>query len=133
MNRTICLSGVIRWSQVCLLSAAIAAPLWFGLVSFSPDAMAQQQAGTAPGDDLQVEVNKKGSGKEVVIRKGTKEWYMLVEVAEGNMVVIRQEKEGDAYLLDESETHDRALSKSEIDDVIEAFINSVKNRAKGRK
>jgi hypothetical protein len=81
-----------------------------------------------PGGDLQVEVNKKGLGKEVVIHQGTREWYMLVEVAEGNTVVIRQEKEGDAYLLDESETHDRALSKPEIDSAIDDFINSVKNR-----
>jgi hypothetical protein len=92
---------------------------------------AWSSAGAAPPDEeLQVEVNRKGLGKEVVIHKGSREWYMLVEVAEGNTVVIRQEKEGDTYLLDESETHDRALSKQEIDSAIDDFVNSVKNRVK---
>jgi len=134
MNHKTCLSSLIHGSHSRLLSAAVAALLWFGPVWFLPipNATAQPPSPGAPGD-LQIEVNKKGSGKEVVIHKGTREWYMLVEVAEGNTVVIRQEKEGDTYLLDESETHDRPLSKGEIDDVIEAFINSVKNRAKDKK
>jgi hypothetical protein len=92
--------------------------------------LSAQTPSAPPSDDLQVEINKKGIGKEVVIHRGTKEWYMLVEVAEGNTVIIRQEKEGETYILDESETHDRALSKPEIDGVIDDFINSVKTSAK---
>ena len=80
--------------------------------------------------DLQVEVMKKGLGKEVSIKRGTKEWYMLVEVTPDNTVVIRQEKDNDHYLVDESENHDRALTGGEVDTVIEDFINSVKTRAK---
>jgi hypothetical protein len=80
--------------------------------------------------DLQVEVTKKGLGKEVSIRKGTKEWYMLIEVTIDNTVVVRQEKDNDTYLLDESETHDRAMTKAEVDAAIEDFINSVKTKAK---
>jgi hypothetical protein len=91
-----------------------------------------QSTGTAPaaGEDLQVEVMKKGLGKEVVIRKGSKEWYMLIEVTESNSVVIRQEKDNDTYIVDESETHDHALSKGEVDSAIEDFINSVKTQTK---
>ncbi len=86
-----------------------------------------------PGEDLQIEVVKKGLGKEVSIRKGSKEWYMLIEVTEGNSVVIRQEKDHETYLVDESETHDHALSKAEVDSAIEDFINSVKMQAKRKK
>jgi hypothetical protein len=81
-------------------------------------------------DELQVEVTKKGLGKEVVIRKGTREWYMLIEVTEGMSVVIRQEKDGDSYIVDESETHDEAFSKTQVDAAIEAFISSVRNQNK---
>jgi hypothetical protein len=81
---------------------------------------------------LEVEVNKKGLGKEVLIRKGNKEWYMLIEVTSENTVVVRQEKDQDTYLVDESETHDRAMTSSEVDVAIEDFINSVKHRV-GRK
>ena len=84
----------------------------------------------APGDDLQIDVTKKGLGKEVVIRKGSREWYMLIEVTEGTSVVIRQEKDHDAYIVDESETHDHALSKGEVDTAIEDFIASVKTQTK---
>jgi hypothetical protein len=78
--------------------------------------------------DLQVEVTKKGLGKEVSIRKGDREWFMLIEVTIDNTVVVRQEKQNDTYLVDESETHDRALSSGEVDAAIEDFINSVKQR-----
>jgi hypothetical protein len=81
---------------------------------------------------LEVEVNKKGLGKEVLIRKGNKEWYMLIEVTSENTVVVRQEKDQDTYLVDESETHDRAMTSSEVDVAIEDFINSVKHKV-GRK
>jgi len=80
-------------------------------------------------DDLQIEVTKKGLGKEVVITQGTREWYMLVEVTPENTVVVRQEKEQDRYLVDESETHDRPLGPVEVDGAITDYINSVKTRA----
>lgn len=83
----------------------------------------------ASSEGLEVEVTKKGLGKEVSIRKGAKEWFMLVEVTPENTVVIRQEKDHDNYLVDESETHDRALTNSEVDAVIEDFINSVKTQS----
>jgi hypothetical protein len=80
--------------------------------------------------DLQIEITKKGLGKEVSLRKGVKEWFMLVEVTPENTVVIRQEKENDAYLVDESETHDRPLTATEVDTVIDDFITSVKTQTK---
>jgi hypothetical protein len=84
----------------------------------------------AATQDLQIEIVKKGLGKEVSLRKGVKEWFMLVEVTPENTVVIRQEKENDAYLVDESETHDRPLTAAEVDTVIDDFINSVKTQTK---
>ena len=83
-----------------------------------------------PADDLEVEVTKKGSGKEVVIRRGPREWFMLVEVTPENTIVLRQEKEQETYLVDESETHDGPMSPSEVDTVITDFINSVKAQVK---
>jgi H+/gluconate symporter-like permease len=84
-------------------------------------------------DDLQVEVAKKGLGKEVSIKQGAKEWFMMVEVTAENTVIVRQEIDNGAYLVDESETHDRAMTKEEVDAAIEAFINSVKTQAAKRK
>jgi len=84
----------------------------------------------AAEDELQVEVTKKGLGKEVVIKKGTREWYMMIEVTQDNTVVVRQEKDKEAYVVDESETHDRAMTKAEVDVAIEDFINSVKTQVK---
>lgn len=84
----------------------------------------------AAEDELQVEVTKKGLGKEVVIKKGNREWYMMIEVTQDNTVVVRQEKDKEAYVVDESETHDRAMTKAEVDVAIEDFINSVKTRVK---
>ena len=43
----------------------------------------------------------------------------LIEVTIDNTVVVRQEKDNDTYLLDESETHDRAMTKAEVDAAIE--------------
>jgi hypothetical protein len=79
--------------------------------------------------NLEVEITKKGLGKEVLIRKGNKEWFMLIEVTTDNTVVVRQEKDHDTYLVDESETHDRAMTTNEVDMAIEDFINSVKHQA----
>jgi len=79
-------------------------------------------------EELQVEVTKKGLGKEVSMKKGNKEWFMLIEVTPENTVVVRQEKENETYLVDESETHDRPMTPAEVDVAIEDFINSVKTQ-----
>jgi len=84
----------------------------------------------AESDELQVAVSKKGLGKEVVITQGAKEWFMLIEVTPENTVVVRQEKDHDKYLVDESETHDRPLVPAEVDAAIADYVNSVKARAK---
>jgi hypothetical protein len=89
------------------------------------------QAADAAGEsDLQIDITKIGLGKEVVITKGKQEWFMRVEVTPENSVVVRQEKEGDRYLLDESEMHDRAMTPAEVDTAITDFVNSVKTRQK---
>jgi len=85
---------------------------------------------TSPADDLRIEITKKGLGKEVVITQGSREWFMMVEVTPENTVVVRQEKDQDRYLVDESETHDRPLTASEVDAAIADYVNSVKARAK---
>ena len=96
--------------------------------AFAGDSVSDPSSGSA--QDLQIEITKKGLGKEVLLRHGVKEWFMLVEVTPENTVVIRQEKENDAYLVDESETHDRPLTATEVDTVIEDFVNSVKTQTK---
>jgi hypothetical protein len=88
---------------------------------------------SAAGEGLNVEVVKKGLGKEVTIRQGAREWYLLIEVTPENTVVVRQEKNQDAYVVDESETHDRSLTPAEVDSAIDDFINSVKAQVKKRK
>jgi hypothetical protein len=87
----------------------------------------------APSGDYQVEVSKKGLGKEAVIRKGDKEWFMMIEVTPENTVIIRQEKDKDVYLVDESETHDRAMTADEVNAAIDAFVNGVKSQGKLKK
>lgn len=82
----------------------------------------------AAADELQIEISKKGLGKEVVITQGVREWFMMVEVTPENTVIVRQEKDRDHYLVDESETHDRPLAPVEVDSVINDYINSVKSR-----
>lgn len=84
----------------------------------------------AESDELQIEVSKKGLGKEVVMTQGAKEWFMMIEVTPENTVVVRQEKDHDKYLVDESETHDRPLVAAEVDAAIADYINSVKARAR---
>ena len=83
----------------------------------------------AATDTLHVEVTKKGLGKEVVITQGHREWFMMVEVTPENTVIIRQEKDQDTYLVDESETHDRPFTPVEVDAAINDYVNSVKARA----
>ena len=124
--------------MICLASyqirvtSTLAGVLLTGYFCLSPPLAAEPSSSTSAvtDEELQVDVMKKGLGKEVSIKKGTKEWYMLVEVTPDNTVVIRQEKDNDNYLVDESETHDRALTGGEVDTVIDDFINSVKTRAK---
>lgn len=107
--------------------------IWCGTLSFGVAFAADSAVSDSPSasaQDLQIKVTKKGLGKEVLLRKGVKEWFMLVEVTPENTVVIRQEKENEAYLVDESETHDRSLTATEVDTVIDDFINSVKTQTK---
>jgi hypothetical protein len=109
--------------------------IWCGTLSFgvafAADLGVSDSSSTSTSaQDLQIEITKKGLGKEVLLRRGVKEWFMLVEVTPENTVVIRQEKENESYLVDESETHDRSLTATEVDTVIDDFINSVKTQTK---
>lgn len=92
------------------------------------------QAGDPPvsGDPLAIEITKKGLGKQVVISHGTKEWFMLIDVTPENSVVVRQEKDRDQYLVDESETHDRPMTPGEVDAAVADYVNSVKTRVQRR-
>jgi hypothetical protein len=85
--------------------------------------MAQSPSGH---EELQIEITKIGLGKEVVMTEGSMEWFMRVEVTPENTVVVRQEKQGERYLIDESETHDRSMTAVEVDAAITDFINHVK-------
>jgi hypothetical protein len=109
-------------TYVSLTSLLLTAVLLCGAPGYATDAPAE--------DDLQIEVSKKGLGKEVVITRGTQEWFMMIEVTPENTVVVRQEKDHDRYLVDESETHDRPLTPGEVETAIADYINSVKTRAK---
>jgi hypothetical protein len=80
-------------------------------------------------DELHIEMTKRGLGKEVVITQGAREWFMLIEVTPENSVVLRQEKDHDRFLVDESETHDRPMTTGEVDAAITDYVNSVKARA----
>jgi len=80
-------------------------------------------------EDLHVEITKKGLGKEVVITQGAREWFMLIEVTPENSIVLRQEKEHDKYVVDESETHDRPMTMGEVDTALADYVNSVRARA----
>ncbi len=86
-------------------------------------ALAQSPSGH---EELQIEITKIGLGKEVVMTEGSMEWFMRVEVTPENTVVVRQEKQGERYLIDESETHDRSMTAVEVDAAITDFINHVK-------
>ena len=84
---------------------------------------------SAAGGELQIEISKKGLGQEVVITRGAEEWFMLIEVTPEKTVIVRQEKNHDHYLVDESETHDRPMAAGEVDAAIADYVNSVKTRA----
>lgn len=80
-------------------------------------------------EDLHIEITKKGLGKEVLITQGAREWFMLIEVTPENSIVLRQEKEHDRFVVDESETHDRPMTMGEVDTALADYVNSVKARA----
>ncbi len=113
-----------RASRLALLGLALTLST-IGLIDHRAEAA---DAATEP--ELQIDITKIGLGKEVVITQGKKEWFMRVEVTPENSVVVRQEKQGERYLLDESEMHDRAMTSAEVDAAITDFINSVKTRQK---
>ena len=114
LRRCLMTIGLLAWGVLCALSPV--------------------HAGDPPasGDGLEVEITKRGLGKQVVISQGTKEWFMLIDVTPENSVVVRQEKDRDQYLLDESETHDRPMTQSEVDAAIADYVNSVKTRIQRR-
>ncbi|MGH7208697.1 MAG: hypothetical protein ACREIL_04855 [Nitrospiraceae bacterium] len=112
-----------------VLAAALLAGLPWAALRAEPPPPPPIEPGPAAGD-LQVEIKNKGLGKEVSIKRGDKEWFMMIEVTADNTVVVRQEKDHETFLVDESENHDRAMTPAEVDAAIEAFINSVKTRAK---
>lgn len=85
---------------------------------------------TETSDGLQIEITRKGAGKQVVLSQGTREWFMLIEVTPENAVILKQEKEQDRYLIDESETHDRPMTVDEVDAAITDYVNSVKARVR---
>ena len=87
-------------------------------------ALAAEPVIDAGNEGLQIEISKIGLGKEVVITQGQKEWFMRVEVTPENTVVVRQEKQGERYLLDESETHDRVDDRRRSRDGHHRFYQS---------
>ena len=126
------------------LSSVVLAFTFFSLLAFdlatpvsaqSPLRQAQgPEHSRGAGGDFQVEVTKKGLGKEVSIKKGNKEWFMMIEVVPNeNTVIVRQEKENDVFLVDESETHDRAMTADEVNAAVDAFVTSVKTQGKIKK
>ncbi len=110
------------WGLTCALLALAA--LWL-----SPLSRAEADSATPP----EVEIIRKGLGKEVIVHQGPHEWYLLVEVTPDNTVIVRQHKKGETYLVDESETHDRSFTPQEVDGAVEAFVSSAKAQAAGMK
>ncbi len=108
------------------LTLRISTLVWIALLGMG---LLASPSAIAAAEDLQIEITKKGLGKEVVITQGAREWFMLIEVTPENSVVLRQEKEQDRYLVDESETHDRPMTAGEVDAAIADYVNSVKTRA----
>lgn len=91
--------------------------------------VAKAQAYTDTAEELHIEVTRKGAGRQVVISQGAKEWFMLIDVTPENTVILRQEKDHDRYVVDESETHDRPMTADEVEAAITDYVNSVKTRA----
>ncbi|MEK9139476.1 MAG: hypothetical protein AAB308_00350 [Nitrospirota bacterium] len=111
-----------QWKVVKLLFVVVSASWYLSLVS-----MAQGDTDTA--QELRIEVTRKGAGKQVVISQEAKEWFMLVDVTPEHTVILKQEKDYDRYVVDESETHDRPMTSDEVDAAITDYVNSVKTRA----
>ena len=107
---------------VWLLSIVMSAAWDHSLVS-------KAQTNTDTAEELQIEVIRKGAGKQVVISQGAKEWFMLIDVTPENAVILKQEKDHDRYVVDESETHDRPMTPEEVEAAIADYVNSVKARA----
>ncbi len=107
----------VRWFAIF-----VTATLFWSSLSYAA-------ADTSTETELRIEIAQKGLGKEVVITRGSEEWFMMIEVTPENTVIVRQEKDHDRYLVDESETHDRPLTSGEVDTAIADYINSVKTRA----
>ena len=97
-----------------------------GAMSFASGAWSS----TETDDGLQIEITRKGAGKQVVLSQGAKEWFMLIEVTPENAVILKQEKDHERYLVDESETHDRPMTADDVDTAITDYINSVKTRVR---
>lgn len=85
---------------------------------------------TETSGGLQIEITRRGAGKQVVLSQGAKEWFMLIEVTPENAVILKQEKDHERYLVDESETHDRPMTVDEVDAAITDYVNSVKARVR---
>lgn len=83
---------------------------------------------TDTDEGLRIEITRKGAGKQVVLSQGAKEWFILIEVTSENAVILKQEKDHERYLVDESETHDRPMTVDEVDAAITDYVNSVKAR-----
>jgi hypothetical protein len=115
-----------------LLAARLIVPLVMALSLEWSLAQAAHAESSSTETELQIEINRIGLGKEVVITRGSKEWFMRVEVTPENSVVVRQEKEGDRYLVDESEVHDRGMTSAEVDIAINDYVNSVQTRQKNK-
>lgn len=120
--------GHTRPARVELLPRIVGVSLII-LVTWWPSAPHAADSPTGGGDALTVEINKIGLGKEVVITKGSREWFMRVEVTPEDTVVVRQEKDGETYVVDESEVHDGSMSPEEIDATIKSFVDNVTTRA----
>lgn len=99
------------------------------LAAWYPSLVPTAQAYADTAEDLHIEAARKGAGKQVVISQGAKEWFMLIDVTPENTVILRQEKDHDRYIVDESETHDRPMMSDEVDAAITDYVNSVKTRA----
>ena len=112
--------------RVLFLNIGCLVPIMLGMVLLPPIVSAQGSG--EEGGELQIEILKRGLGKQVVISQGAKEWFMLIEVTPENAVILKQEKDHDRYLVDESETYDRPMTADEVDAAIRDYVNSVKTR-----
>ncbi|GKS59994.1 hypothetical protein YTPLAS18_35210 [Nitrospira sp.] len=122
-------SSTIRPKRLRVPAGLWTALLLVGLFGYPPNILPAADPGPSFDSGAEVEIHKKGLGKEVIVKKGTHEWYMLMEVTPDNTVIVRQHKDGDTYVLDESETHDRTFTPEEVDSAINAFASSAQAQA----